>query len=165
MQTLRRSLARLVMLMVHCAAHTAAAALGRLGSGNSTPPSPPLPPILPLLPHPDGSLLSWLGRVESAAQHVHLQEVHKGVQRVRELLKSLVGEAKYLKKRLNRHAKTTVRGYVPQAAHVAPVPPLLLLLLGVCVGGGGAGGAQSTSRRSISAAQRHGDAIVKRGEP
>mmetsp|Transcript_35467 Transcript_35467/g.89431 ORF Transcript_35467/g.89431 Transcript_35467/m.89431 type:complete len:241 (-) Transcript_35467:13-735(-) len=47
------------------------------------------------------------GRVESAAQHVHLQEVHKGVQRVRELLKSLVGEAKYLKKRLNRHAKTT----------------------------------------------------------
>jgi len=46
-------------------------------------------------------------RGEEAAQHVHLQEVHKGVERVKELLVSLSGEAKYMKRRLKRHAVTT----------------------------------------------------------
>mmetsp|Transcript_18781 Transcript_18781/g.52323 ORF Transcript_18781/g.52323 Transcript_18781/m.52323 type:complete len:234 (+) Transcript_18781:107-808(+) len=45
---------------------------------------------------------------EEVAQHVHLQEVHNGVVRLKEIIRSLQGEARYIRKRLDRHLQTTV---------------------------------------------------------
>eukprot|EP00951_Prasinocladus_malaysianus_P014211 scaffold107989_cov48-Prasinocladus_malaysianus.AAC.1 len=48
-------------------------------------------------------------RKEEVAQHVHLREVHSGIVRLQEVLRSVEGEARYMQKRISRHAKTMVR--------------------------------------------------------
>uniref|UniRef100_A0A061RUX1 GOLD domain-containing protein n=1 Tax=Tetraselmis sp. GSL018 TaxID=582737 RepID=A0A061RUX1_9CHLO len=43
---------------------------------------------------------------EEVAQHVHLQEVHSGIVRMKETAEVMRGEARYMRKRIARHVKT-----------------------------------------------------------